>query len=152
MTQSNPFEMFKDFDLEKMFDVEKVFKDIKVPGVDVEGLMASQKKNLDAITEANKVAFEGAQALAQRQTEIMREAMDEVSAATKDLMASASPQEASTKQAEHLKEGMEKALTNMRELSEMMAKSSSEAFGVVNGRLNESMEEFKGLLAEIKKS
>ena len=152
MTQSNPFEMFKDLDLEKMFDVESMFKDMKLPGVDMDSLMASQKRNIEAITEANKVAFQGAQALATRQGEIMREAMQELSHATQELMTSASPQEASSKQAELVKEGLEKALANMRELAEMSAKSSSEAFGVVNGRLNESMEEFKKLMAQVKSS
>ena len=60
MTQSNPFEMFKDLDLEKMFDVESMFKDMKLPGVDMDSLMASQQRNIEAITEANKVAFQGA--------------------------------------------------------------------------------------------
>ena len=41
MTHTNPFEMFKDMDLEKMFDVQSMFKDLKLPGIDMDGLMAT---------------------------------------------------------------------------------------------------------------
>ena len=145
MAQSNPFSMFGEMDFEKMM------KDFKVPGVDVDSMMSSQRKNLEAIGEANKVAMEGMQAVAQRQAEIMREAMQEMAKATKGMTAVASPQEASGKQADMARESFEKALANMRELAEMVAKSNSEAFDVVNRRMNESLEEFKGLMAGLKR-
>ncbi len=145
MAQSNPFSMFGEMDLEKMM------KEFKMPGVDVDALMTSQRKNLEAIGEANKVAMEGMQAVATRQAEIMREAMEEMAKATKDLSAIGSPQEASGKQADAAREAFEKAVANMRELAEMVAKSNGEAFEVVNRRMNEGLEEFKGMLGSLKK-
>lgn len=145
MAQNNPFSVFGEMDLEKMM------KEFKIPGMDVDGLMSSQRKNLEAIGEANKVAMEGMQAVAQRQAEIMREAMEAMTKATKDMAAIGSPQEATGKQADMVRESFEKAMANMRELAEMVAKSNSEAFDVVNRRMNESLEEFKGVMAGSKK-
>lgn len=132
-------------------DLEKMMKDFKIPGVDLDSMMTSQRKNLEAIGAANKVAMEGMQAVAQRQSEIMREAMEEMAKATKTMTSAGSPQEASGKQADMARESFEKALANMRELAEMVAKSNSEAFDVVNRRMNESLEEFKGLMAGLKR-
>jgi phasin family protein len=132
-------------------DLEKMMKEFKIPGVDVDSMMSSQRRNFEAIGEANKVAMEGMQAVAQRQSEIMREAMEEMAKTTKNMAAIGSPQEASGQQADMARESFEKALANMRELAEMVAKSNSEAFEVVNRRMNESLEEFKGMMAGIKK-
>ena len=85
MAESNPFSLFGEMDLEKMM------KDFKMPGLDVDGLLSSQRKNLEAIGEANKVAMEGMQAVAQRQTEIMREAMEEMAKATQSMAAIGMP-------------------------------------------------------------
>ena len=132
-------------------DFSKMMQDFKVPGVDMESLMETQRKNVEALNQANRVAVEGMQALAQRQSEIMRQTMDEMRAAMEDLSKSANAQEMSTKQAELVKEAMEKALANMRELAEMVSKSNTEAFEVVNQRVNESFEELKGLVEQGKK-
>jgi len=145
MAQSNPFSMFGEMDLEKMM------KDFRIPGIDVDGMMSSQRKNLEAIGEANKVAMEGMQAVAQRQAEIMREAMEEMARTTKDMAAMGNPQEATGKQADMVRERFEKAMANMRELAEMVAKSNSEAFDVVNRRMNESLDEFKSVMGDFKK-
>ncbi|PWV63448.1 phasin family protein [Plasticicumulans acidivorans] len=148
MTQSNPFADFAKFDFSK-FDVSKMLGDVKIPGVDVEAIMASQRKNVEALTTANKVALEGMQAVAKRQAEIVSQAMAEVSALAKDLSTlSSNPQELTAKQAQLAKDAFEKALANARELAEMVSKSNTEAFAVINQRVNESLEELKSLVAK----
>ena len=61
------------------FDLTKVAGKFNVPGVDPEALAVSHRKNVEALTKANRVALEGAWALMQRQTEIMRQTMEETS-------------------------------------------------------------------------
>ena len=46
---------------------------------------------------------------------------------------------------------MEKAMSSMRELTEMVTKSNSEAFDVVNKRMNESLDEFRTLFTNTEK-
>src|SRR5688572_25401840 len=58
-------------------ELTKMMQDYQVPGVDWQELIASQQKNVEALTRANQVLFEGAQAVIQREVEIMQKAMQE---------------------------------------------------------------------------
>ena len=149
------------FDFTKLMDVSKFdfgeftkfAEQFKLPGLDGNALLDAQRKNIEAITSANRIAVEGIQAVAQRQTEILRQTVEESSKAMRDLVEAGTPQEKLTKQTELIKEAFDVALSNMRELAEMSAKSNSDAVGVLNKRFNESLEEVKSLIkqaAEIK--
>jgi len=139
-SDKNPF---LNFDFSK-FDVQKVFADFKVPGVDMEALLNAQKKNIAALTQANQHAVEGMQALAQRQVEILQQAMKGASEAAKEVVAAGGPKEAAAKQAELAKAAFEQAVSNMREMAEMVSKSSNQAFSVITKRVAEGLEELKG--------
>src|SRR5512147_2975673 len=52
-------------------------KDYKLPGIEVEAVVASQRKNVEALAHASRAAFEGAQAVAKRQGEILQETMNQ---------------------------------------------------------------------------
>jgi phasin family protein len=125
------------------FDVSKYLGDFKVPGVDVNTLVTSQRKNIEALTEANRLAYDGLQAVVKRQVELLRQTMDEVAQATKDLTEPGSPQDKAARQAELAKEAFERTLSNMRELAEMIAKANSEAFDLLNRRFSQSMDELR---------
>ncbi|NDC57005.1 MAG: phasin family protein, partial [Alphaproteobacteria bacterium] len=56
------------------------------------------------------------------------------------------PEDTMTKGAELTRTAMEKSLANMRELSEMMAKANYEAVEVLTTRMNEGLEELRGLM------
>jgi len=125
------------------FDVTKYLGDFKVPGVDVGTLVTSQRKNIEALTQANRLAYDGLQAVVKRQVEILRQTMDEVALATKDLAEPGSPQDKAAKQTELAKDAFERTLANMRELAEMIAKANSEAFDLLNRRFSQSMDELR---------
>lgn len=123
------------------FDVSKYLGDFKVPGVDVENIVANQRKNIEALTQANKLAFEGLQNVVKRQVEILRQAMDEVAQVSKEFAEPGNAQDKAAKQAEFAKEAFERALANGRELAEMIAKANSEAFDLLNKRFSQSLDE-----------
>lgn len=145
----NPFDMSKvltEFDPSKMMEqFNKVVSDYKIPGVDMSAIVELQRKNVEALTSANRQAIEGLQAVANRQSQILKETMDEAVTALRDLSSAGGPKEATTKQAELLSKSFEKALTNMRELAEMAAKSNTDAFNVIQQRIHESVNEIKSL-------
>ncbi|MBI5163633.1 MAG: phasin family protein [Magnetospirillum sp.] len=125
------------------FDVSKYLGEFKMPGIDVESLVGSQRKNIEALSQANRLAYDGMQAVVKRQVEILRQTMDEVAQATKDMAEPGTPQDKASKQTTLAKDAFERALGNMRELSEMMAKANSEAFELLNKRFSQSMEEMR---------
>ena len=119
-------------------DFTKLLENYKLPGVDFSALVDREKKNIEALTKANMIAFEGWQALVRRQSEILQETM-------KEAIANARTQDAAKHRVEVAKQGFEKALDHMRELAEMATKSQKEAIEIVRKRVDENIEHFKKL-------
>ena len=143
--------MMKEFDPTKMVaELSSMLKQYKLPNVDLDSLVASQKKNLEALTSANRVAFEGLQAVSKRQAEILQETMNETSKAVDALSKAGSPPEIAAKQAELTKSAFERALANMRELAEMVSKANHEATNTVNARISASLDEIKEFALKLK--
>jgi len=139
--------MMSDFDPTKIADeFSKMVGQYKLPGVDTDALVASQRRNVEALTTANRAAFEGVQAVAKRQAEILQETMNEVATAFDAVSKSGAPQAAA---AELAKDAFEKALANMRELAEVVAKSNEEATQAINGRISETLDEVKELATKL---
>jgi phasin family protein len=116
-----------------VFDFTKLMSQFRLPGVDFAALVDRERRNIEALAKANRIAFEGWQRLVRRQAEILQETM-------KEVVANAGQQDAIKKRADLAKEGFEKALANMRELAEMATKSQKEAFDVVRKRIEENVE------------
>ena len=129
-------------------DLTKMMRDYQVPGVDWQELMASQQKNVEALTKANQVLLEGAQAVIQREVEIMQKAMQEFAEASRELMQEGDPQAQAQKRLELAKASFETALHNMRELAEMAGRSNREALEMINKRAMESFDEIRGAMAQ----
>lgn len=132
-------------------DMTKMFADMKMPGMpDTTALMDAYKRNLEAMSAANKIALEGAQAVAKRHMEIMQSTMAELSEALQGLTSSDSPQEKAAKQTEKLKAAYEKAVANTKELADLIQHANGEALALLNKRFADAMEEAKTLLAKTK--
>ncbi len=127
-------------------DVAKMFTEMNVPGVDWKEVMASQQKNITALTEANQRLMEGAQAVMQQQSAIMSSAMAELTAATQELMKDGDPQTSAQKRFDLAKTSFESAVTNMQELAELAGQSNSEAMEIINKRAAEAFEEIRTLI------
>jgi len=110
---------------------------------DVEGFVTSQRKNVEALTAANQLAFEGVQALVRRQAEIVRENVEELTKITRELTAAGSPEDKLAKQTQLAKEAFENALGHVRELTGLVQKSSSQAVDVLSKRVADNLDEVK---------
>ncbi|MFO1352907.1 MAG: TIGR01841 family phasin [Gammaproteobacteria bacterium] len=147
MRDKKPVSPFPNFDMAQ-FDFGKIFTDLKWPGVDMETMMAAHRKNLEALVTANQRTLAGLQTIAQRQTQMLTEAMAEAAKAAQTLAQSASPQELTAKQTELVKTALQKTLTDMRELAEIVQQSNTEAFDVINERFKASLGELQALLGK----
>ena len=114
------------------FDFTKLMSQFQLPGVDFATLVDRERKNIEALAKANRIALEGWQRLVRRQAEMLQETM-------KKVVADAGQVDA-MKRTDLAKKGFEKALANMRELAEMASKSQREAFEVVRKRIEENVE------------
>lgn len=126
-------------------DFTKFLGQFQMPGSDANPFLESQRRNIEAIATASRLVLEGSQAIMRRQAEIVQQAMEQTAEAARQL-AAASSQEGASQQVERMREVFERSLTNLRELAEMLAKSNTDAFNVVNNRFVEGMDELKRMI------
>ena len=124
-------------------DVGKAFAGFSFPGLDIESIVAAQRKNLEALSQANQLAVEGVQAVARRQVELARQAVDEASSLVREWTQPGAPEERIAKSAELAKTAFEKGVANARELAELVTKANTEAFAVIQKRVTEGFEEMR---------
>lgn len=147
------FIKFPDFtqfyaDFNKSFaEYGKLFGNGKLPGFDVDAVMASQRKNIEALTAANQVAFEGVQTIAKRQAEFARKATEELSLVAKELATVGTPEDKIARHVAIARDAFETAVANLRELSTIAQKANTEAVDLISKRVVENIEEVKSALA-----
>ena len=137
---NNPFEMF---------DFQKVLSATKIPNVDVnsQGYIDAQKKTLEAVAGASKAVFEGLNAFAKKQVEILNTAIASAKDATADV-AKGNPQESAAKSLDLVKKAIVEAQANVAELSKINEKTAKEAFEILNTRFLDGLTELKKVVSE----
>ncbi len=129
-------------------DVTRLFGEMRFPTALPDGniLLAAHRRNMDALSQANRLALEGAQAVARRHMEIMQQTMTELTDQVRELATADTPQAKAARQAELLKRSYEHAVNNMRELSDLIQRSNGEALALLDHRFREAMDEVHVLL------
>jgi len=123
-------------------DFTKILERFKVPGVDLSALAESGRKDMEALVEANKAAYQGLQALARKQSEMLTEAMGKIQEAAKRA-ADVAP---GTKTSDLARAAYHKTLADMKELADIVRASHSEALTKVTDRAIERLQELKKLI------
>ena len=118
---------------------------LSVPGIDVEAVMAGQRKNIEALADASRTTMDSLGAVSKRQAEILQQTLSQTAHSLETLVKAGSPHDFGAKQAELTKEGFEQALGNMRELAEMVTKAQNGVMDAISHRVSESLEELKQL-------
>jgi phasin family protein len=116
---------------------------LKIAPFDMTKIMEHQQKNLEAMTKSWQAVAGAANEIAQKQREVFEQAMKDVTAMVQEYKPGGSPQDIMAKQAEFAKKAMEAAIANTRDIAELVQKSSTEAFKIVQDRMKESYEEIK---------
>ena len=138
MSNGNPFGT-------PFVDVTKILEQFKIPGVDLQAVLEARRKDVEALTQANQIAYDNMQALAKREAEILQQTMSEWQAAMAG-MSRKSPAEMAASGTELASQAFGRALANMRELAEMATKSQSQAYEVLNKRFQENLEEMRKMM------
>ena len=111
------------------FDFNAMLKQFQVPGVDLASIIENERKNIEALQQANQAVVEGFQALAEKQAEVFKETMERWQQSVTAEGKAESPQE-----------GIEQALDNMRQLAEITAESQTKAFDIIRQRVEENIQ------------
>ena len=129
-------------------EMTRRFTEMRFPTMmpDSSALLAAHRRNMEVLANANRLALEGAQAVARRHMEIMQQTMTELSEHVRELATTESPQAKAARQAALVKKSYEHAVANIRDLSDLIQKSNGEALHVLSERFKEAMDEIKGLV------
>lgn len=126
-------------------DVTKMIEQFKMPGVDMSAIVEARRKDIEALVEANKAAYESMQALARKQTEMLTQAMLGIQQTAKAASAGVGIGDPA-KQAQVVQNACEKALADMKELAEMARHSQADTMAHITQRATEHMQEIKTLM------
>lgn len=125
-TGSNPFA-----------ELSKMFEQFSVPGVDMAAMAEAGRQDIAALTKANQAVYDGMQALAHKQTEMLQQAVHDMQS-----LASAGGTDVN-KQTELVRKAYEKTVADMTDLAEIARKSQAEAMTSITQRATQHMAEMK---------
>jgi len=132
-------------DAQSYFDMMRKFAgDFGLPKVDVEKLIDTHRKNIEALGQSAKVAAGGAQSVAQKQREVLEAGLREASELARSYQPLGEPQQILAKQTEFAKKVFDIALRGAQDSAQLTRQSTSEAVKIIQERMKESLEEIRG--------
>jgi phasin family protein len=127
-------------------ELSRRLSEFKIPEIDWQEVMAAQQRNWEALGQANKIWLEGTQKVLRREVEILQTALADAAEASKDIMKEGDQRAAAEKRLDLAKSSFEKALRNIRELSEAASQANQEALDVIQKRAIEGFDELQALV------
>jgi phasin family protein len=117
---------------------------LQFSGPELGTMFASQRKNVEAMMQANRLALDGVQAVWRRQLDFIQEAVKGFKTLVGDFPPPPGPlNEKVAKHAEYSKQAFERNLANARELTELATKATSDAMNIINQRFCEGLGEVR---------
>lgn len=153
---SNPFdptEIMKLFDpMQIMSQLQRNMERYASSGLQMPDLMQSQRKNLEALMEANRILLESTQTLLQRQNEMLNQVGQEAAATAGAMMTASGGKELPQQQTQLLTEHYKRSVASLQEVTEMIVKAQQQAMKVLDQRWQEQLKEMQKLQGEAGKS
>lgn len=113
-------------------DFAKLIETCQISGVDMKALLDMEKRNIDALIEVNRSAYESWRNLMARQAEVFQETMTAIAAeAGNEAMAA--------RRTEIARQGFETALANMRQLAETATEQQKQTIEILRRRFEDGM-------------
>ena len=124
--------------------LRKFGSDIGLPKLDVDKLIESHRKNIDALGQSAEVAVKGTQSVAQKQREVLEAGLREATALARAFQPLGSPQENLARQAEFARKVFDIAVQGTRETAQLTRQSATDAAKIIQDRLKDSLQEIRG--------
>jgi phasin family protein len=126
--------------------MSKMMGDYKMPNIDVESMMAAQRKNIEAIASSNQKAFENMQAYMRRQAELARQSFEATTSLVQAVMSAPTPEEKVAKQVEATKSAIEGCVSSLKELSEILSQNNVQTMQLVSNAVCEGMDGLQNIM------
>ncbi|HWL71196.1 MAG TPA: phasin family protein [Geminicoccus sp.] len=106
-------------------------------------VLAQHQKNVGAFLKAQAAMVDGAQTVFQRQLALFQQTITEATTLMQNLLAEKDSRAGIEKQVDASKQAFEKIIAEAQDLGNVVTKSQSEAFQLLNARALEQIEEIK---------
>ena len=135
-------------DAPSYLDVLRKFgNDLGLPKPDIEKLLETQRKNLDALSQSAKVAAQGIQAVAQKQREVLEAGLREAATLAREHKPLDKVQENMALQTEFARKVLEVAIRGAADSVTTTQQSTAEAVKIIRDRMKESFEEIRASMS-----
>jgi phasin family protein len=115
---------------------------LQVPKLDLDNMIETHRKNLEALTQSASTFAEGAQVMAQKQREIVEAGLREAQAMAQQLKAQNDLNLA--RQTEFAKKVFDIAVQGAQETAQLTRMSTGDAVKILQDRMREGLEEIRG--------
>ncbi len=127
-----------------------------IPGVpnlslDLKAIMEINRKTFQSFTEAQQVAVESLQTMAQRNAEILSQIVQDQSAIAREIINEGSPEDKVARGAELVRQSYEKTVSGIREVADIANKSGREATDIINQRVSTALTEITATIEDAPK-
>lgn len=119
---------------------------------DLGAVMETQRKNLEALSEAHQVAVSHLQSIAQRQTDMLTQLVADNTEIAQQILGEGTPEEKISRQADAVRQSYERSVSNLTEMTELVTRSNREAGEIINKRVAATLDELKSGLEKAPKA
>jgi len=123
-----------------------MFQQYKLPGLDVSAIVDARRKDVEALAEANQVAFGGMQAIQGKQLEILRSALDNFQTIAQQL--ATSPAKPAVSPTEVVQTALHLALADMQDIAQKTQQAQTQAYAIVAKRMEQAANELRASLEQ----
>jgi phasin family protein len=123
--------------------LRKFGSDLGLPKMNVDQLVETQKKNIEALGQSAKVAAQGVQSVAQEQREVIEAGLREATAFARAFKPLGMVQENIALQTEFARKAFEIAVKGAQESATTVRQSGTDAVKIIQDRMKESLEEIR---------
>ncbi len=123
-----------------------MFQQYKLPGLDVSAILDARRKDVEALAEANQVAFGGMQAIQGKQLEILRSALDNFQTIAQQL--ATSPAKPTVSPTDVVQKTLHLALADMQDIAQKTQQAQTQAYAIVAKRMEQAANELRASLEQ----
>jgi phasin family protein len=134
--------------------IREIFERFRLPGFDFDAWIEARQADIDAMSKATSVAYSGAQSISEKQAELLKSALGELSAAVKVRSASDTPGEKikdiTKQETELMQQTLSRTLSGMKEMAEAVQKSQTEIYEIALDRARSNAEQLRAMFQKDK--
>jgi phasin family protein len=123
-----------------------MFQQYKLPGLDMSAILDARRRDVEALAEANQVAFGGMQAIQGKQLEILRSALDNFQTVAQQL--ATSPAKPAVSPTEVVQKALHLALADMQDIAQKTQQAQTQAYAIVAKRMEQAANELRASLEQ----